>query len=293
LDDLPQEIESAARAAGTITGTTTLAGVIGWPVEQSLSPVIHNAAYAALGLDWVYVPLPVGPDSLLTALAGLRAMGFAGANVTMPHKEEAATASATLSEDAELVGAVNSLVFGAERLEGHNTDVAGFARFLEQDAGFDPAGRSIVVYGAGGAARACIAAVVRGGAVRATVVVRDLKKGEGLLAERLADRAELHVASWNDPPPRGADLFVNATPVHGDLLPLPPLHAGQLVVDLLYRPTVTPLVARARETGASAFTGLGMLLHQAALSFELWTGYVPPLDVMSAAALAELGPAAA
>ena len=100
---------------------------------------------------------------------------------------------------------------------------------------------------------------------------------------------DVRTANWHAEAPAGADLVINATPVHGDLLPLPPLHAGQVVVDLLYRPTVTPLVARAREAGASAFTGLGMLLHQAALSFELWTGQPAPLDVMSAAALAELG----
>jgi shikimate dehydrogenase len=293
LGDLPEEIESAARAANDITGTTSLVGIIGLPVEQSLSPVIHNAAFAALGLDWVYVPLPVGPDSLLTALAGLRAMGFAGVNVTMPHKEEAATACAALSEDAEAVNAVNTIVVGDDGLDGHNTDVAGFGRFLERDAGFDAAGSSVLVYGVGGAARACLVALLRAGAARVTIVARNVRKGEGLNAQRISDRAELEVVPWSQPPTRGADLIVNATPVHGDLLPLPPLHAGQVVVDLMYRPTVTPLVHVAREAGATAFSGLGMLLHQAALSFELWTGQVPPLDVMSAAALAELGPASA
>jgi len=291
LGDLPERIESAARGAAAITGTTTLAGIIGWPVEQSLSPVIHNAAYAALGLDWAYVPLAVGPDSLLTALAGLRAMGFAGANVTMPHKEEAAGASATLSEDAELVGAVNTLVVESEGLDGHNTDVAGFARFLEQDAGFHAAGRSAVIFGAGGAARACLAALQRAGAGSVTIVARDQRKATR--APIAGTEGNVRVVGWSEPPAEHADLIVNATPVHGDLLPLPPLAEGQIVVDLMYRPTVTPLVARARTTGATAFTGLGMLLHQAALSFELWTGHVAPLDVMSAAALAELGPAAA
>jgi shikimate dehydrogenase len=291
LDDLPEEIESAARAAGGITGTTSLAGIIGWPVEQSLSPVIHNAAYAALGLDWVYVPLAVGPDSLLTALAGLRAMGFAGANVTMPHKEEAATASATLSEDAELVGAVNTLMIGPEGLEGHNTDVGGFARFLEQDAGFHARGRTALIYGAGGAARACLAALLRSDIATVTIMARDPGKAERVRFGS-AD-IEVRVIGWSEGPPEHADLIVNATPVHGDLLPLPALNEEQLVVDLMYRPTVTPLVAHAKGSGANAFTGLGMLLHQAALSFELWTGQVPPLDVMSAAALAELGPAAA
>ena len=291
MGDLPQEIESAARAAGAITGTTTLAGIIGWPVEQSLSPVIHNAAYAALDLDWVYVPLPVGPDSLLTALAGLRALGFAGANVTMPHKEEAATASATLSDDAELVGAVNTLVIRPEGMEGHNTDVAGFARFLEQDAGFDARDRTALIYGAGGAARACLAALLRTDVASVTIMARDPGKASRVRFGPAG--SEVRVIGWAEEPPEHTDLIVNATPVHGDLLPLPPLSEEQVVVDLMYRPTVTPLVAQARRSGANAFTGLGMLLHQAALSFELWTGQVPSLDVMSAAALAELGPAAA
>jgi shikimate dehydrogenase len=289
LDDLPPEIDPAARAAGSITGRTELAGVIGWPVEQSLSPVIHNAAYAALGLDWVYVPLPVGPDSLLTALAGLRALGFAGANVTMPHKDEAATACATLSEDAKLVRAVNTLVVRADGLEGYNTDVPGFARFLERDAGFVIAGTDALIYGAGGAARACAAALVRGGAVGVTIVARDPRKASRAFDPPVG--SDVRVVEWSEQPSGEPDLIVNATPVHGDLLPLPPLGEGRTVVDLMYRPTVTPLVAKARAFGASAFTGLGMLLHQAALSFELWTGQVPPLDVMSAAALAELGPA--
>jgi len=283
-----QLVDAAARAAGVITGRTRTVGIIGWPVAGSLSPAIHNAAFAALGLDWTYVPLAVGPDSLLTALAGLRALGFAGANVTMPHKEEAASACSTLSEDAALVRAVNTIVVGEAGLEGHNTDIPGFARFLDQDAGFDPAGRSILVYGAGGAARACLVALLRGGAAVVSLAARDPRKAEWIRDGSGKLEGEIRVIPWSEGGPTGVDLIVNATPVHGDLLPLPPLQAGQVVIDLQYRPTVTPLVAMARRAGAAGFTGLGMLLHQAALSFELWTGHVPPLDVMSAAALAEL-----
>jgi shikimate dehydrogenase len=281
-------VDAAARAAGGVSGRTRTVGIIGWPVARSLSPAIHNAAFAALGLDWTYVPFPVGPDSLLTALAGLRALGFAGANVTMPHKEETASACSTLSEDADLVRAVNTVVVSETGLEGHNTDIPGFARFLERDAGFDPAGRSILLYGAGGAARACLVTLLRAGAGVVSVAARDPGKAEWIrvVGEKL--EGQVRVVPWAEGPPKGVDLIVNATPVHGDLLPLPPLHAGQVVIDLQYRPTVTPLVAMSRRAGASGFTGLGMLLHQAALSFELWTGQVPPLEVMSAAALAEL-----
>jgi shikimate dehydrogenase len=273
-----------------IHGGTRTAGIIGWPVDHSLSPVVHNAAFAATDLDWVYVPLPVAPGALPDALAGLVATGFAGANVTMPHKTETAERAHHLSEDARRLGAVNTLVVEDGRLHGHNTDVGGFDRFLRRDAGFDPAGRSVLVYGAGGAARAATLAVVRGGAASVAVAVREPARALDL-QEALADLSgDLRILPLEDARGVEADLVVNATPVGaaGDALPLPSLGSETLVVDLLYHPSVTPLIARAREAGASAFGGLGLLLHQAALSFELWTGTPAPLDVMSAAALAEL-----
>ncbi len=125
-----------------VGGSTRTVGVIGWPVDHSLSPVIHNAAFAALRLDWVYVPMPVPPRQVHAAIEGLRALGFAGANVTMPHKSACAEAVEELSDDARLLGAVNTIVVGAEAISGHNTDVSGFDRFLREDAGFDPEGRT-------------------------------------------------------------------------------------------------------------------------------------------------------
>jgi len=273
------------------TGGTRVVGIIGWPVEHSLSPAIHNAAFRALGLDWVYVPLAVRPETLPQALTGLSALGLAGANVTMPHKEDALRGCVALSEDAAVTRSVNTLVVSPRGLHGHNTDVPGFAGFLEEDAGFDPTGRTALVYGAGGAARACVLALVRSGAGSISVVVRDPARAEAVRMIGEGTERLVRVVAWADGPSGPADLIVNATPVDGvgGELPLPPLGPGQLVVDLLYRPAVTPLVARAREAGADAFSGLGMLVRQAALSFELWTGQVPPIGVMSAAALAELG----
>ncbi|HLE44393.1 MAG TPA: shikimate dehydrogenase, partial [Methylomirabilota bacterium] len=125
------------RLPARVGGSTRTVGVIGWPASGSLSPVIHNAAFAALGLDWVYVPLPVPPGELRAALPGLVAAGFAGANVTMPHKTEAAGLVRDLSEDAERLQAVNTIVVGPAGLSGHNTDAPGFDRFLRRDAGFD------------------------------------------------------------------------------------------------------------------------------------------------------------
>jgi len=273
-----------------VSGETRTVGIIGWPVAHSLSPAIHNAAFEALGLDWVYLPLPVPPGELADALAGLRALGFSGANVTMPYKGEVAERMADLSEDAERLHAVNTIVFGSEGPAGENTDAPGFERFLRRDAGFESRGSTALVYGAGGAARACSLALARGGLEHLTVAARDLGRADGVREAVDGFGTRLSLVGFDDAQDASADLIVNATPLgaRDETLPLPRLDAHTLVVDLLYRPSLTPLLAAAREVGAPAFGGLGLLLHQAALSFERWTGQAPPLDVMSAAALAEL-----
>ncbi len=278
------------RVRTRVHGGTRTIGVIGWPVAHSLSPTIHNAAFIAMDMDWVYVPMPVPPGGLPAALAGLPALGFAGANVTMPHKTEAADLSDTRSEDAERLAAVNTLVVGPDGLAGHNTDAPGFDRFLRRDAGFDPEGRSALIFGAGGAARACALALARGGLARLIVALRDAVRVRGLERSIEGLGTDVSVTGFDEAGSAAVDLVVNATPLgaHGEELPLPPLHADLLVVDLLYRPSSTPMQTAARAAGVPAFGGLGLLLHQAALSFELWTGQPPPLAVMSAAALAEL-----
>ncbi len=268
-----------------MSGTTSIAGVIGWPVEGSLSPAIHNAAFAALGLDWVYVPLRVSPDGLRDALAGLEALGFSGANVTMPHKTEAADLIGNLSEDAERLRAVNTILIGSDGLKGHNTDAPGFDRFLRRDAVFDPAGKTALVYGAGGAARACALALARAGVGEIAVAVREPARADGVHRALEGFRASLRVLRLEDAVEERPSLVVNATPLgeDGQSLPLPRISSDVLVVDLLYRPAVTPLLSAANAAGARAFGGLGLLLHQAALSFELWTGREAPLEAMSAA----------
>jgi shikimate dehydrogenase len=279
-------------AEARIGGATHVVGIVGWPVEHSLSPAIHNAAFAAAGLDWVYVPLPVPPERLHAALHGLAPLGFSGANVTMPHKTEAAGLIDHLSDDAKLLSAVNTIIVRGDELEGHNTDVAGFDRFLRRDAGFDPAGKSALVYGAGGAARACALALGRGGLDHLTVVAR--APGRAAPLESIAERVGLPVTvlGLERTEALEVDLVVNATPVGTDsdmpFGPAPTLRADVVVVDLLYDPPVTALQRRAREAGATPFSGLGHLLEQAGLSFELWTGAPAPLDVMSAAAISVL-----
>jgi shikimate dehydrogenase len=284
------EAASAADARFRISGATRVVGVIGWPVSHSLSPVIHNAAFAALEMDWTYVPLPVAPGGLAEALAGLRALGLAGANVTMPHKTEVAGLLDDLSEDAALLRSANTLVVGPQGVSGHNTDAPGFDRFLRRDAGFDPGGKAALLFGAGGAARAAALALARSGLRSLTVALRDPSRAEPLRDALRGLETELSVVAFDEAPTVDADLIVNATPlgVHGESLPLPPVGPGVLALDLLYRPSQTPLVSAARAAGAAAFGGIGLLLHQAGLAFELWTGQPAPLAVMSAAALSEL-----
>jgi shikimate dehydrogenase len=278
------------RAPGGIGGRTHVAGIIGWPVEHSLSPAIHNAAFAHLNLDWVYVPLPVSPGSVPDAVAGVRALGLAGANVTMPHKAEVASLVDARSDDAQRLDAVNTLVVTEDTLEGHNTDAPGFARFLERDAGFSAEGATVLVYGAGGAARACALAVARAGAAALVTVLRDPSRSGPLRRTLEGIDTEVRAVPFDAVGDVKADLVVNATPLGGagERLPLPVLGPEVSVVDLLYHPATTPLLEAAKEAGSRAFGGIGLLLQQAALSFELWTGRPAPLGVMSAAALAAL-----
>ena len=274
------------------TGSTHVAAVIGCPVRHSLSPVMQNAAFDALDLDWVYVALEVPPGSGREAVAGMRALGIDGLNVTMPHKRVVAGAVDRLSPTAQALGAVNTVSRGPRRdeLVGENTDGAGFIDALRIDEGFDPAGRRCVVVGAGGAGRAVIRALAEAGAAAITVVNRTADRA--VSAAALAGAVgRVGVAAEA----AEADLVVNATPLgmRGEdepELPVDPvtMGPGQLLVDLVYHPAVTPLVDAARARGAAATNGLGMLIHQAAHAIRIWTGEDPPLEVMSAAALGEL-----
>jgi shikimate dehydrogenase len=269
-----------------ISGATTVAAVIGDPVDHSRSPLLHNAGYRAAGLDWVYVAFPVAAGGGTAAVEAVRALALAGLNVTMPLKAEVAAAVDRCTRAAEALGAVNTVVREGRSLVGDTTDGPGFVAALRADHGLDLGGRSVVVVGAGGAARAVVRAVAEEGAAAITVVARR--------AEAAARAAALAggVGRVGDAEAAGdADLVVNATPLgmHGRLdLPLDPhrLGPGQVVVDLVYDPPVTPLLRAARERGAAASNGLGMLLHQAGLSFRLFTGVEPPLEAMRSALVA-------
>ena len=278
-----------------ITGATRSAGVIGTPIRHSLSPAIFNAAFAACGLDWAYLAFEVPEGAAGLAMAGVRALGLEGVSVTMPHKAAVIDALDSLSEDAARLGAVNCVARGGSGLEGHNTDGPGLIDALQIDEGIEVAGRSFAIVGAGGAARAVIRALGAAGAGQIVVINRSPGPAEAAVS---LGGPSCRVGVVDDA--EHADVVINATPLgmgvvvttegEPEPLPVPPerLGAGQVVVDLVYHPATTPLLQAARTRGAHPVNGLGMLIHQAAHAFRLWTHEEPPLEAMSAAAVAAL-----
>ncbi len=273
----------------SITGTTRVAGVIGDPVRHSLSPAIHNAAFAEADLDWVYVAFEVADGDAARAVNGARVLGVDGLSVTMPHKATVIEALDRLTPTAERLGAVNAIVREGVELVGHSTDGAGLVDALAFDEGWAVAGHRAAVIGAGGAARAVVLALADAGAAEIVVINRTPEH-----AERAAELAGDVGRVGTPADAREADLIVNATPVgmlgHDESLAIDAsvFRVNQLVVDLVYAPPMTPMVQAARAAGAHAIGGLGMLVHQAAHAFTLWTGQEAPLPAMSAAAMAAL-----
>jgi shikimate dehydrogenase len=292
--------------AGPVGASARRLGVLGWPVAHSRSPAIHNAALAALGMDgWRYQLLPVPPELFEETARGLGASGFVGANVTIPHKHAALALASEASAAAVAIGAANTLTFVADgTIAAENTDAPGLIAALDLKLG----GMSVLVLGAGGSARAAVWALREGGARDISVWNRTPERAEELARD-------LGARPVGAPVP--ADLLVNCTSV--GLIPSPGANLAaevtspavapdrversasereelnQLgltfdqvgnypyVVDMVYRPGSTQLLAAAREHGARTLDGLEILLAQGALSFELWTGRKPPLDVMRAA----------
>ncbi|MDQ1437106.1 MAG: shikimate dehydrogenase [Acidimicrobiaceae bacterium] len=272
-----------------LSAATRVAAVIGRPIRHSLSPALYNAAFDALGLDWAFLAFDVAEGDGEAAVTSMRTLGIEGMSVTMPHKEAAARAVDRLSPAARDLGAVNSVLLRAGELVGENTDGAGLLDALRRDEGFDPAGARCLVLGAGGAARAVVRALGQGGAADVAVFGRTRARAEAAAA--LAGEGVGRAV--DDPADVEYDVLVNATPVGmpdspGMPVPVESLRPGTLIVDLIYHPPVTPLLEAARAQGAVAVNGLGMLIHQAAHQFRLWTGEDPPLEVMSAAALAAI-----
>ena len=276
-----------------LSGTTKLLGIIGHPVGHSLSPRMHNAAFARDGADYVFVAMDVGPDRLPAAIQGLRALGFVGFNVTMPHKETALPLMDELDETAHLAGAVNTVVITEEgKLRGLNTDGSGFVEACEE-AGVSLSGKSVLLLGAGGAAAAIAAASLEEGASRLYIANRTEGRAEELRARlsRVAQGAEVAVLPLDEVGAVAveAETVINATYLgmkEGDPLPLPAeaLTADRAVCDAVYLAGgETALIRRARELGARTVSGGQMLLYQGVQAQRIWTGREPNVEAMSGA----------
>jgi shikimate dehydrogenase len=272
----------------TPSGFPRLAGVMGWPISHSLSPAMHNAAYAAVGLNWHYTLLPVAPERLPDAVRGLAPLNFAGCNVTIPHKQAILPLLQRVTPAAAAIGAVNTVVVESDgTLTGHNTDVYGFLHALD-DAGLELAGQTALVLGAGGGARAVAYGLLSRGA-RLQLLARTQDRAIGLATDMALHIPGAQIEVLRQPPAR-ADLIVNCTPLgmwpNTEDSPLPAglqLDAATTVMDLVYRPLETRLLAQARAAGGRAIGGLDMLIYQGAAAFELWTGQPAPVGVMRAA----------
>lgn len=271
-----------------------LAGVIGWPVAHSRSPRLHGHWLQRYGIAGYYVPLAVEPAHLPAVLSALPRMGFVGANVTIPHKEMVLSLADRISDRARRIGAANTLTFREGRLEADNTDGLGFiANLRDHRPDFDAGRGPVAVLGAGGAARAIIAALLDEGAMEIRLANRTRARAEAL-AQAL-DPKRIRVVDWE----RASDIFVdvalavNTTSLGMEGaepfdLTLPMLGPQVLATDLVYAPLITPFLARARQQAAQIVDGLGMLLHQAAPGFERWFGRRPVVDAaLRAAVLAE------
>jgi shikimate dehydrogenase len=260
---------------------TKTVGLIGWPVEHSRSPAMHNSAFAALGLDWRYILLPTPPDQVETCVARIRAGELQGANVTIPHKQAVIRFLDEIDPAAQAVGAVNTIVRRADRLIGFNTDTLGFKRALIE-TGVAVKDQPCAVLGAGGSARAVVYVLHELGA-HITIYARDVAKARAVHA----DSRPLDALAEIDPATR---LIVNTTPVglspNIDASPWPadvPLPAGALIFDLLNNPPRTRLMQQAEQAGLRTVNGWGMLVYQGAAAFEKWTGVEPPIEVMKQA----------
>lgn len=270
-------------------------GILGWPVEHSRSPAMQNAAFQARGLAANYVCFSVHPDDVADAVRGLKALGVRGANVTVPHKEAVMQWLDDVTPEARAIGAVNTIVREVDRLIGHNTDAGGLTRSLDEaDVALD--GARAVVLGAGGAARAAVVGLAKRGARSVVVAARRRERADELVSSLAAacngcelvssDFEHANLAAHF----RESTLLVQSTSAtlanaadpagFAAQLALEALPKDAVVVDLVYKPRETAVLAQARERGLKTVDGLGMLLHQGALAFELWTHLAAPVEVM-------------
>ena len=273
-----------------LSGHTKPFAVLGHPIGHTLSPVMHNASMQALGFDGIYLALDVHPDQLMDVLPSMARMGFAGVNLTVPHKEIAFHGLDTLDESARLLGAANTVQFTEDGMVGHNTDGYGFLKALDEAFGKTVIGDAVFVLGCGGAGRAVALMAAKEGATSLVLADIDAKRVQRLgneikslapsveISQALDDATQIELC-------RECDLVVQASPVgmkkkDHSLLPPEAFHAGQRAFDLIYMYPETAILTAAREAGAQIANGLGMLLHQGARAFEIWTGVEPSIPAM-------------
>ena len=277
-----------------INGRTKIVGIIGSPVEHTLSPVMHNAAFEKLGMNWVYMPFLVHTQNLAKALMGMRALGLVGLNVTLPHKESVIEFLDEIDEYAKKIGAVNTILNKDGKLYGYNTDCQGFLDILDKHGNFNPQRKNAVLIGAGGAGRSLAVGLAKKG-IKKIIIFDVVKRKAEILSEKIRKEFGCATSSFEIGETRSlfwaiseSDILLNATPVgmnKNEKLPISPrcLHKNLFVFDVIYRDT--GLIKMARRKKLRCLNGLGMLVNQAARSFSIWTGKKAPVDIMTKAVL--------
>lgn len=269
-----------------------LTGVFGYPVAENPTGVMQEAAFRALGLNWRYLTIEVKPDDLPAAVMGMRAMGFAGINLTIPHKVAVIPLLDDVAPDARMIGAVNTVRRDGDRLIGENTDGKGFLKGV-REIGDDPRGKTIVILGAGGAARAIAVELALAGASAIHVYNRSLERGQSMVADLVARtgvNASFHPWDHTYPVTPDVDILVNATSIglYPDVEAMPDAALDDaspdlLVCDVIPNPPNTPFMRAAAARGLRTINGLSMLVYQGMIGFKLWTGHDAPEAVMKAA----------
>jgi shikimate dehydrogenase len=277
-----------------INGETKLYGLLGWPVGASLSPAMHNAAFQALGINAVYVPFPTPPERFADAVRGLAAAGVGGFNLTVPHKSAILPLLRHVEPHAAAMGAVNTVRCEASGMSGTNTDGVGFMLSLRNDLQWDAQGKRVLMLGAGGAARGIAHSLLAAGIAELLIANRTLARGRELAAECTAryPRARIAAIGLSEAAGRSPHLLVNTTTVgmaDGQCpVDLAAVQVADAVVDIVYHPLETPLLAQAQALGLACTNGVGMLLYQGVAAFHYWTGVEPPEPVMRQALEAAL-----
>ena len=273
-------------------GNTRIYGLFGYPVKHTFSPGMHNAAFRKIGFNAIYFPFEVKPEDLKDALRAVKVLGISGLNLTIPHKESCIRYLDGLSSEAKLIGAVNTIVADNKRLVGYNTDGEGFIISLKKDAHVDPGGKKIFILGAGGAAKAIGFKLAKEGAAKIKIAdiirKRSLSLASNIKSNFSGCKVEVIRMDSISKLLADVDIFINATPIglkHDDPLLIHPdlLHPKLVVCDLIYNPPQTKLLKCAMNKGLISINGLGMLLYQGAVCFELWTKKKAPIEIMKEA----------